>query len=408
MKKYDVIVLGGGFAGVAAAIASAREGAKTLLVEKGNALGGAAVNCLVNPFMPYATTDPESGERIDLSCGLFAEIVDRLRSLGGANQSKRSLPFNEEVLKYLLNTMALESGVDLLYQTYVTGVRKEDGRIKAVKVSNVSGNSEIEADCFIDATGDANLAVMADCPFRLGRESDSLCQPMTLCFRLAGVKAFDEHQADGKIKNPRENVLIFKTLVDDILHFNTTRVVKLDPTNAEDVTRAEIIAREQVFEMYDFLRTNFDEFGDSTLISTGMQIGVRESRMIDGEYTLTKDDLLSCKIFEDTVAVCNYDIDIHSPDGSGTSHYYFPSGKYYGIPYRCLIPKNAENLLVAGRCVSADHDAQASLRIMPTCSNLGEAAGIAAVLSLDENGRVRSVDAGKLRALLKDNRAKVD
>lgn len=419
-NKYDIVVVGGGFAGASAAISAGRLGKSVLLIEKYNCMGGAACYDLVNPFMPYATTDPESGERIDLSCGLFAEIVDRLQSLGGANQSKRSLPFNEEVLKYLLNTMALESGVDLLYQTYVTGVRKEDGRIKAVKVSNVSGNSEIEADCFIDATGDANLAVMADCPFRLGRESDSLCQPMTLCFRLAGVKAFDadlkarinalytELQVDGKIKNPRENVLIFKTLVDDILHFNTTRVVKLDPTNADDVTRAEIIAREQVFEMYDFLRTNFDEFGDSTLISTGMQIGVRESRMIDGEYTLTKDDLLSCKIFEDTVAVCNYDIDIHSPDGSGTSHYYFPSGKYYGIPYRCLIPKNAENLLVAGRCVSADHDAQASLRIMPTCSNLGEAAGIAAVLSLDVNGRVRSVDTEKLRALLKDNRAKVD
>lgn len=419
-NKYDIIVVGGGFAGASAAISAGRLGKSVLLIEKYNCMGGAACYDLVNPFMPYATTDPESGERIDLSCGLFTEIVERLRALGGANQSKRSLPFNEEVLKYLLNTMALESGVELLYQTYVTGVRKEEGRIKAVKISNVSGNSEIEGDCFIDATGDANLAVMADCPFRLGRESDNLCQPMTLCFRLAGVKSFDadlkarinslyvEHQAAGKIKNPRENVLIFRTLVDDILHFNTTRVVKLDPTNAEDVTRAEIIAREQVFEMYDFLRTNFEEFKDSTLISTGIQIGVRESRMIDGEYTLTKDDLLSCKIFEDTIAVCNYDIDIHSPDGSGTSHYYFPSGKYYGIPYRCLIPKNAENLLVAGRCVSADHDAQASLRIMPTCSNLGEAAGIAAVLSIEDNGKVRSVSAEALRALLKEKRAKVD
>ena len=139
-----------------------------------------------------------------------------------------------------------------------------------------------------------------------------------------------------------------------------------------------------------------------------MQIGVRESRMIDGEYTLTKDDLLSCKIFEDTVAVCNYDIDIHSPDGSGTSHYYFPSGKYYGIPYRCMIPKNAENLLVAGRCVSADHDAQASLRIMPTCSNLGEAAGIAAALSLENNSLVREVNVDRLREILREKSAKVD
>jgi hypothetical protein len=203
-------------------------------------------------------------------------------------------------------------------------------------------------------------------------------------------------------------VLIFRTLVDDILHFNTTRVVKLDPTNAEDVTRAEIIAREQVFEMYNFLRENFEEFAESTLISTGMQIGVRESRMIDGEYTLTKEDLLSCARFEDSIAVCNYDIDIHSPDGSGTSHYYFPKGEYYTIPYRCLIPKNAENLLVAGRCVSATHDAQASLRIMPTCATLGEAAGVAAVLSLLNNARVRDVDIANLKEILKTNGAKVD
>ena len=417
-NKYDIIVVGGGFAGASAAISAGRLGKSVLLIEKYNCMGGAACYDLVNPFMPYATTNPESGERIDLSCGLFSEIVDRLRTLGGANQSKRSLPFNEEVLKYLLNTMAIESGVDLLYQTYVTGVRKEGDRIKAVKISNVSGNSEIEGESFIDATGDANLAVMADCPFMLGRESDNLCQPMTLCFRLAGVKGYDgdlkarinalysEYQASGKIKNPRENVLIFKTLVGDILHFNTTRVVKLDPTNAEDVTKAEIIAREQVFEMYNFLRENFDEFKDSTLISTGIQIGVRESRMIDGEYTLTKDDLLSCARFDDSIAVCNYDIDIHSPDGSGTSHYYFPHGEYYTIPYRCLIPKNAENLLVAGRCVSADHDAQASLRIMPTCATLGEAAGIAASLAL--NGNVRSVDTDELRKILKEKGAKVD
>ena len=419
-NKYDIIVVGGGFAGAAAAISAGRLGKSVLLIEKYNCMGGAACYDLVNPFMPYMTTDPESGDRIDLSCGLFTEIVDRLRALGGARNEKRSLPFNEEVLKYLLNTMAIESGVELLYQTYVTGVRKEGDKINAVKISNVSGNSEIEADCFIDATGDANLAVMAGCPYRLGRESDNLCQPMTLCFRLAGVKGFDadvkarinalytEYQASGRIKNPRENVLIFRTLVKDILHFNTTRVVKLDPTNAEDVTKAEITAREQVFEMYNFLRENFDEFKDSTLISTGIQIGVRESRMIEGEYVLTKEDLLSCARFEDSIAVCNYDIDIHSPDGSGTSHYYFPKGEYYAIPYRCLVPKNTANLLVAGRCVSADHDAQASLRIMPTCATLGEAAGVAASLVVENSCYVRDVDVDALRSILRENGAKVD
>lgn len=420
-NRYDIVVVGGGFAGASAAIAAARRGKSVLLIEKYNCLGGAAAYDLVNPFMPYSTEDPKDrAKRIDLSCGLFTEIRDRLRAAGGAGASPRSLPFNEEVLKFVLNEMAEESGVNLLYQTCVTGVIREGERLSAVLISNVSGNAEIYADCFIDATGDANLAAMAKCPFRLGRDEDHLCQPMTLCFRLANVKGFSselrarinalyqQYQAEGKILNPRENVLIFRTLVDSILHFNTTRVVKLDPTNAEDVTRAEILARKQVFEMYHFLRDNFEEFSESVLISTGMQIGVRESRMILGEYVLTQEDLLSCATFEDSIAVCNYDIDIHSPDGSGTSHYYFPAGQYYGIPYRTMIPKNAENLLVTGRCVSATHEAQASLRIMPTCATLGEAAGVAAALAVECEGNVRAVNVSQLRQILHENGAKID
>jgi hypothetical protein len=185
-------------------------------------------------------------------------------------------------------------------------------------------------------------------------------------------------------------------------------VVKLDPTDAEDVTRAELVAREQVFEMVEFLKSNFSAFRNAILLSTGMQIGVRESRMIDGEYLLTKDDLLSLKRFDDAIAVCNYDIDIHSPDGSGTSHYYFPDGDYYTIPYRCLIPKGACNLLVAGRCISADHDAQASIRIMPTCCTLGEAAGVAASMAVKGASSVREIDTECLRAILKENGARVD
>ena len=420
-RIYDIVIVGGGFAGASAAITAARMGKSVLLIEKYNCMGGAACYDLVNPFMPYFTHDKDDPtKRIDLSCGLFSEIVERLSKLGGAIPERKSLLFNEEILKYLLNEMALESGVELLYQTYVTGVNMAENRITSLELSSVSGKSQISGRCFIDATGDANLAFMCGCPYRLGRDSDSLCQPMTLCFRLSGVKNYSAElksrindlykkwQSEGKLSNPRENVLIFKTLVPDILHFNTTRVVKLDPTNAKDITRAEIIARRQVFEMYNFLKENFEEFRDCTLISTGIQIGVRESRMIDGEYTLTKEDLLACTKFEDSVAVCNYDIDIHSPDGSGTSHYYFPNGEYYGIPYRCMIPKKVTNLLVSGRCVSATHDAQASLRIMPTCSSLGEAAGVAAAISLDCDSDVRQVNVRMLRQKLSELGAKIE
>lgn len=420
-KRYDVIVVGGGFAGAAAAIAAAREGKSVRLIEKYNCLGGAACYDLVNPFMRYwAWMDEEKTEKKILSDGMFMEIVNKLRDMDALKHGNNST-FNEEYLKLLLNRMATEAGVELLYQTTVVGVKKNGNKIEAVTVSNVSGTYDIEGDVFIDATGDANLSHLAGVPYKVGRESDGLCQPMTLCFRLGGVdlalfkglrpainELYNKLQEEGKIKNPRENVLVFPNVADGVLHFNTTRIVKLDPTNAEDVTKAEIMAREQVFEMMDFLRENFEAFKNCTLISTGMQIGVRESRMIEGEYTLTQEDLLAYTKFEDGIAACNYDIDIHSPDGAGTSHYYFPTGTYYTIPYRTMVPRDSENLLVTGRCISATHEAQASIRIMSTVCTLGEAAGVAAAVACTDKTTVKDVDVQKVRSILREKGACID
>ena len=420
-KRYDVVVVGGGFAGVGAALAAARQGKKVRLVEKYNCLGGAAVYDLVNPFMRYwSWTDDQHTGKIMLSEGIFAEIVKKLAEMGAFRKGNKT-HFNEELLKLLLNRMMVEAGVELLYQTTVVGAKRNGNKIDAITVSNVSGTYDIEADVFIDASGDANLAHLAGFPYKVGRESDGLCQPMTLCFRLANVDAegyqamkaeinelYSKFQAEGKITNPRENVLVFNCVAKNMLHFNTTRVVKLDPTNAEDVTKAEIIAREQVFEMVNFLRENFEPFKNADLVSTGIQIGVRESRMIVGEHTLNQEEMLAYTKFEDGIAACNYDIDIHSPDGSGTSHYYFPSGKYYTIPYGCLVPKDSENLLVAGRCISTTHEAQASIRIMPTVCTIGEAAGIAAAVACEDKTAVKSVDVQKVRARLRENGAVID
>ena len=215
-------------------------------------------------------------------------------------------------------------------------------------------------------------------------------------------------QAEGKIKNPRENLLIFHTVGEGVLHFNSTRVIGLDPTNAEEVTRAEIEAREQVFEIYNFLTNNFSAFKDSVLLSTGMQIGVRESRKIIGEYTITEEDIKDCKRFYDGIALCNYDMDIHSPDGGGTSHYYLEKGEYYSIPYRCLIPKGSKNLLVTGRCISATHEAQSSLRIMPCCIALGQASGVASALFDKSTGGVSDIDINTLKQSLIDMGASLE
>lgn len=417
MKHFDIIVVGGGFAGSAAAIAAGRHGKKVLLIEKYNCLGGAACYDLVNPFMPYWTK--ENDEKKYLSRGIFGEIVDNLKKYGGMNDT--STRFNEEILKIVLNRMTVDSGVQLLFNTSVIAAKTEKGKICSVTVNGVSGSEELEADYFIDCTGDANLTFMCGFPYRLGRPSDNLCQPMTLCFRLGNVDKvkFEEQvetinplykklAAQGKFRNPREDVLLFRTTLDSVVHFNTTRVVKYNPTDIWDVTKVEIEAREQIVEMVDFLKSNFSCFKDSQIISSGIQTGARESRMIDGLYTLGQEDMLACKKFEDGIAACNYDIDIHSPDGSGTSHYYFPAGCYYTIPYRCLVPKTSKNLLVAGRCVSATHEGQASLRIMPVCCNLGEAAGVAVSVASDESKAVDEVNVNDVRTILKSNGGVID
>ncbi len=420
-KRYDIVVVGGGFAGTAAAIAAAREGKSVRLIEKYNCLGGAACYNMVNPFMKYwVWLTAEKNEQKILSAGIFSEILGKLTQMN-AFDPKKNLVFNEEYLKLILNRMATESGVELLYQTVVVGVKKNGSRVEAVTVSNVSGTYDIYGEYFIDATGDANLSYLSGLPFRMGRKSDGLCQPMTLCCRVGGVdtegyrairteinELYRQHQAEGKIKNPRGDVLILQNITDGVLHFNTTRVIKMDPTDIEDVTRAEILAREQVFEILGFLRENFEPFKNCTLLSTGMQIGVRESRQIVGEYTLTKEDLLTCTKFEDGIAACCYSMDIHSPDGSETTLHRFNIGEYYTIPYRALVPKGSENLLVAGRCLSAEHEAQASARVMATVCTLGEAAGVAASVACSDKTTVKDVDVKKVRRILRENGACID
>lgn len=423
MVKYDVIVAGGGFAGVAAAISAARGGAKVLIIDKGNSFGGAAANCLVNPYMLYWTIRPETKEKKVLAAGVFSQINQELNKFGATKPvNDTDLGFHEEYLKLVLNRMVLKEKIDILFNSYIHGCETEDGRIKSLTVANKSGNVVCSADVFIDCTGDADIAAMSGCPCRLGREEDHLCQPMTLCFRVVNVdmeqfkkdrqimnSVYKKAQSEGKIKNIREDVLTFYTLIDGVIHFNSTRVVKKNPTDGRDVTLAEIEAREQVFELFDFLKENFASFKNAALMNTAAQIGVRESRMILGKYVLTQEDLLACRRFEDSIAVCNYDIDIHNPEGSGTSHYYFKPGEYYSIPYRCLVPNQITNLLVAGRCISSTHEAQASYRIMPICCCLGEAAGTAAALAVQSgNFDVEKVDIKTLQATLKANGAVID
>ena len=244
---------------------------------------------------------------------------------------------------------------------------------------------------------------------------------MTLCFRVgnadverfmasrpAWTRAHAESLEAGKLQNPRENILVFYSPNPGVLHFNTTRVVKKNPTDPFDLTEAEILARKQVYEIYDLLKECADGLENSFLMMTAPEIGVRESRMILGDYVLTERDCMNCARFEDAIAACNYEIDIHNPEGTGTYIYAFGPGEYYTIPYRCLLPQTVSNMLVAGRCISSDHGAQASYRIMPFVCCIGEAAGTAAALAVQtamDRGAVRGVDVRELQKHLREQGA---
>lgn len=416
MKHYDVTVIDRGFAGSAAALASARTGAKTLLIEKINALGGAPSTMYINPFMYYTTRMPDGTDKW-LCDGIFRELVDEMIKMGGSDGDI----FEPEYLKLILNRKMSEAGVDLLFNSTLVSAKRTGNKVVSVDVVNKEGIMTVESDYFIDATGDADLTVAAGFPTRLGRPEDNLCQPMSLLFLICNVdedrlwtegrnyrKIWQEEMKKGYIKNPMENIMIHRTMHKGILNLNATRIIKRDPTNAHDLTLADIEAREQIFELLTFLRNFIPGCENADILASAPMTGVRESRMIDGEHILSTDELKACTVFPDTVACGNYDIDIHNPEGSGTSHYFFENGTYYKIPYRSLIPKDAENLLVAGRCISVSHEVQASIRIMPIVTTLGEAAGTAAAIASNTKKNVKDIDVKLLRTTLRNNGACID
>lgn len=402
-RQYDVVVAGGGLAGVMAAVSAAREGKSVILLEKYGFLGGMATCALVNPFMSWH----ENGGGPAVNAGLFDTLRSRMYEIGGT-PSPHSATYLEEFMKIVLDRMTQEYGVKVLLHALVSQVDMLGGSVKSVTVSTVSGNIKIAGRVFVDATGNADLCAFAGLPFRQGREQDGLCQPMTLCFRLTHVnwEVFDwaglqivyrEKQLAGEITNPREDILLFRLPIEDTLHFNTTRVVGKNPTDVEDMTQAEMLAREQVLEMYRFLKNNIHGMEDCQLIATAPETGIRESRRIVGLYELTREDILGVRKFDDRIARGTYDIDIHNPAGTGTVLEHVPDRDYYTIPYRCLIPAQGDNIIVAGRPISSTHEAHSSIRIMPITTCIGEAAGIACALALNGDCAIKDVDRKQLQ-----------
>lgn len=391
-QKFDVVVVGGGLAGVAAAVSASREGLKVLLIERYGFLGGMATAGLVNPFMKYS--EHGTAERVLANAGIFYSIIERMTELGAMDKNQSA--FNEEFMKIALDRMIKEYNVSILLHTLLTGVKLDGRKVTEITVSCRSGNFKIQAPVFIDATGDADLIAFGGMEFKKGRELDGQCQPMTLCFRMCNVDwlRFDHKAAtdmyksfreQGFIKNPREDILVFRVPTENIMHFNTTRIVLKDPTDTEDLTWSEMEAREQVFEMCQFLKKNIAGFEKAELIMSAPQIGVRESRRVCGHVVITQEDIDNGTKFEDRIARGTYAVDIHNPAGTGTTLGKHLQRDFYTIPYRAMIPLNADNVIVAGRPLSSTHEAHSAFRVMPITTCVGEAAGIAASLAVKYN-----------------------
>jgi hypothetical protein len=437
-SDFDVLVVGGGNAGCAAAIAAARHGARTLLAERYGFLGGTATAAMVGPWMTF-----HSGpERI--VGGIAQEIVERLMRKGASpghlpdtsDYVATITPFDPEVHKALLLEMMHEAGVTLLLHAYVLAARLEGERVTGAGFATVGGMRECRGNVVIDATADAFVAASAGVPTQQGDERGRV-QPASLMFRLSHVDLAElsayvrEHpeemrsslpvaertagaltavaglyslweraRANGLVRVPRELVSFFISPYPDEVTVNMTRVVDIDPLDPDDLTRAEVESRLQAMQLLEFFRACVPGFGKARIAATGTQVGIRESRRIVGRYTLTRDDVLQARHFDDAVARSAYPIDLHNPSGAGTTTHRLAPGESYEIPYRCLVPVNREQLLVAGRCISTTHEALASTRLTPTVMTLGQAAGTAAALALQERVNVGDVDTSELRARL--------
>lgn len=441
---YDVVVIGGGPAGTVAAIAAARQGANVLLVEQNGYLGGMLTCAGVGPQMTFHAGSTQ------IVRGIPDEIVRRLQELGLSpghiedfvGYASSITPFDAEGMKLVLETLALESGVHLLYHTVYTGCTVENGSIQKVTLYSKNGFFDVTADVFLDCSADADLATHAGVSSVYGRDSDHLAQPMTMNIKVANVDRgkvmtfvksnrndmlatipFDHLEqiprtgiqgayslikaakVHGEFDVDRDMVLCFETNTPGEFILNMSRIVRKSAVDPFQLTEAEIEGRRQAHQIVAFMRNHIPGFEHCRIISTGPNIGIRESRKINGCYKLTAEDLLDNHMFPDAVAMGGYPIDIHSPDGATMKHRFLKPGSWYSVPYRSLIVNEVDNLIVAGRCISTTHEACAAIRVTPIVMAIGQAAGTAAAQSVLTGQAANALDTDVLRDTLKKDGA---
>ncbi|NOU96226.1 FAD-dependent oxidoreductase [Paenibacillus sp. LMG 31456] len=442
--KADIVVIGGGPAGVCAAIAAGRSGASTVLIERYGFVGGMSTAALVYPWMTFHTT---AGKQVIR--GLGQEIIDRLAAQGASPGHLRDTvgfvhtitPYHPEVYKILAVDMLKEAGVRLLLHSFTDAVQVTDGHIQSIQVTGKSGRFNVEGSIFIDTTGDADIAYLSGAPCLKGREEDGKTQPMTMKFRmrgvdlakvkqymldhpdefyrktpfaelpdlpLSGVMGYFKHWKEANLPINRDQVLFFTGPNEDEVLVNTTRVQGMDGTNIEDLTEAETLGRKQVMQVADFMTKSLPGFERASISQVGAQIGVRETRRIDGVYALQVADVVEGRRFDDVIARSGYPIDIHDPSGKGVTAAWVEGDGAYDIPYRCLLPQGIRNLLTGGRCISTTHEALATTRLTPSCMATGQAAGTAAGIAIRHGLNPGDINIAELQQALRDGDAVLD
>lgn len=422
---YDVVVCGAGPAGVIAAIAAAREGVSVALVERFGFLGGMATAGLVMPLSVFIYQNKR------VIGGIPWEFLERLEAMGGGYIEKPlgNVAFDPELYKLCMQRMVLEAGVTLYMNSYLTGtVVGKDGKVECVVIENKNGAEALEAKVFIDCTGDADLAAMAG--VEMQPMNGEPLQPLSTYFILAGVDTSSPLIAEAMHHNKqgvnchclpiREYLLehaeqlnipefggpwFCTTLHEGCVAVNMTRTAA-DACDNRDYTAAECRLREDVYRMADVLRNNFAEFKNCYVASVATQAGIRETRRIKGVHTMTAEEYMSGYRYEDSISRGAHPIDIHASKGSSQVAHFLEQAAY--VPYRALIAPAYPNLLVAGRCLSADRKAFASMRVQASCMGTGQAAGVAAAMAAKCSCDVQNVDVEALVARLKQIGAALD
>lgn len=411
---------------MAAALAAARRGARTLLIERYGFCGGMATTGLVNPWAGHAfhdPLDPQGGKAGSLIGGIFKEIAMELHRGGGFGATFTDAAFDEELLKRIYDEALVTAGVTVRYHTYLSAVRKEGANISAVETISKGGKEEFRGKTFVDCSGDADLAALAGCSFSIGRPADGLMQAMTVSFRMAnvdksemlnanGLRAaralvepyFQKALAFGELHYPYRNFIHFYDYPrPGVLHFNMTRINCVSGLSSEDLTMAEIEGRRQAYLIADWLVKSVPCFKGAYVEKIACQVGVRETRHIHGLYTMTQKDIVSARKFADGVTRSRYFIDIHNPAGAQDPHQKLgakgavkpefgpPPGDFYEVAFRSLVTPECPNLTVPCRALSATHEAAAAIRVMATMHGLGEAAGIASAEAVARNQDVVNI-----------------